>query len=75
MGMSVFGCGHFVRNGPVNGDHMDVEDLPNGASKRKSRTSISKPSYKDESDSDAEPLVCLFSSARHRSSSCHLGAY
>ena len=48
-----------VRNGPVNGDAMDVDDTPNGTIKRKSRTSISKPVYKDESDSDGEPLVRL----------------
>ncbi|KAK7744143.1 DNA topoisomerase 1 [Cytospora paraplurivora] len=41
-----------IRNGPVDGDPMDI-DQPNGIAKRKSRSSISKNvSYKDESDSD-----------------------
>lgn len=47
-----------IRNGPVDGDPMDI-DQPNGIAKRKSRSSISKNvSYKDESDSDdGAPLV------------------
>lgn len=47
-----------IRNGPVHGDAMDV-DQPNGLAKRKSRSSISKNvSYKDESDSEeGAPLV------------------
>lgn len=51
-------AGISIRNGPVNGDPMDV-DHPNGTAKRKARTSITKNvSYKDESESDdAAPLV------------------
>lgn len=47
-----------IRNGPVNGEPMDL-DLPNGSAKRKSRASLGKKTnYKDESDSDdAVPLV------------------
>ncbi|KUI60404.1 DNA topoisomerase 1 [Cytospora mali] len=47
-----------IRNGPVDGDSMDI-DQPNGIVKRKSRSSISKNvSYKDESDSeDGAPLA------------------
>jgi DNA topoisomerase I len=46
-----------IRNGPV-GDAMDV-DSPNGAPKRKSRSSLGQSvNYKDESDSDdGAPLV------------------
>ncbi|GAB0131656.1 hypothetical protein EsDP_00000118 [Epichloe bromicola] len=47
-------AGIAVRNGPVD-DAMDL-DAPNGV-KRKSRSAISKVSYKDESDSDSEPLA------------------
>lgn len=36
-------------------DGMDLDNA--GNNKRKSRTSISKIDYKDESDSDAAPLV------------------
>ncbi len=48
-----------LHNGPVE-DSMDV-DAPsvNGANKRKSRSSISKVNYRDNSDSDGEPLVRL----------------
>lgn len=54
-------AGISIRNGPVNGDPMDI-DQPNGGAKRKARQSISKPvSYKDESDSDdAAPLVRIY---------------
>ncbi|KAK8930407.1 hypothetical protein H634G_01067 [Metarhizium anisopliae BRIP 53293] len=48
-------AGIVVRNGPVD-DAMDL-DAPNGVNKRKSRSSISKVSYRDESDSDGEPLA------------------
>lgn len=48
-------AGIAVRNGPVD-DDMDL-DAPNGV-KRKSRSAgMPKVSYKDESDSDSEPLV------------------
>ncbi|KFA67403.1 hypothetical protein S40285_00259 [Stachybotrys chlorohalonatus IBT 40285] len=51
-------AGLSVRNGPVD-DGMDI-DAPatNGAAKRKSRSSLPKVSYKDESDSDdGRPLA------------------
>lgn len=50
-------AGLSVRNGPV-GDAMDL-DAPttNGTNKRKSRSSISKVDYKDDSESDGAPLV------------------
>ncbi|KPM40673.1 DNA topoisomerase 1 [Neonectria ditissima] len=42
-----------VRNGPVEYEDVEVDaPVQNGASKRKSRTSITKISYKDNSDSD-----------------------
>lgn len=52
-------AGLSVRNGPVEDDDMDVDaPVSNGASKRKSRTSITKISYRDDSDSDeGAPLV------------------
>jgi hypothetical protein len=48
-----------IRNGPVVDDRMDVDSTPNGASKRKSRSSIGQAvKYKEESDSDdGAPLV------------------
>jgi DNA topoisomerase I len=54
-------AGLSVRNGPVEDDGMDLDPpSTNGASKRKSRSSLPKVSYKDESDSDdAQPLVSL----------------
>ena len=53
-----------IRNGPVNEDAMDLDSQPNGASKRKSRSSLGQAAkavnYKDDSDSeDAAPLVRL----------------
>ncbi|KAG5942617.1 hypothetical protein E4U53_007210, partial [Claviceps sorghi] len=45
-------AGMTVSSGPVD-DSMDL-DTPNG-SKRKSRSSISRVSYKDASESDDEP--------------------
>ncbi|KAJ9157349.1 DNA topoisomerase 1 [Pleurostoma richardsiae] len=51
-------AGLSVRHGPVEGDAMDLDHGPNGTAKRKARTSISKPVYKDESDdSDGAPLA------------------
>jgi hypothetical protein len=51
-------AGLSVRNGPVKEYDMDVDSPTTNGNKRKSRTSLSKPSYKDESDSDGdEPLV------------------
>ncbi|KAK7432696.1 DNA topoisomerase 1 [Neonectria magnoliae] len=42
-----------VRNGPVEYEDVDMDaPVSNGANKRKSRTSITKISYKDNSDSD-----------------------
>ncbi|KOS19336.1 DNA topoisomerase 1 [Escovopsis weberi] len=50
-----------IRNGPIVDDEMDVDDddspVSNGIHKRKARTSTSKVSYKDASDSDGEPLA------------------
>lgn len=47
-----------IRNGPVDGDSMDVDAATNGT-KRKSRSSIENAvNYKDDSDSDDAPLVC-----------------
>lgn len=50
-------AGISVRNGPVD-ESMDVDAPATNGHKRKSRSSITKPTYKDESDSDAsQPLV------------------
>jgi DNA topoisomerase-1 len=52
-----------VRNGPVVEDNMDVDEpATNGNTKRKARTSTSKPpNYADsESDEDSVPLVGIF---------------
>lgn len=47
-----------VRHGPVVDDAMDVDSTPNGAAKRKSRSSVGQVNYKVESDSDdGAPLV------------------
>jgi len=49
-----------IRNGPVNTDAMEVDSQPNGAPKRKSRSSLVQAvNYKDDSDSDGAPLVRL----------------
>ncbi|KAK8087934.1 DNA topoisomerase [Apiospora hydei] len=47
-----------IRNGPVqDGDAMDVDSPAVNGHKRKTRTSIGqKPSYKDDSDSDDQPM-------------------
>ena len=46
-----------VRHGPIDED-MDIgSPVVNGTSKRKSRNSTSNINYKDDSDSDGEPLV------------------
>ncbi|KAJ2907055.1 eukaryotic DNA topoisomerase I [Zalerion maritima] len=52
-------AGLSIRNGTVKGDPMDLDQpTPNGASKRKSRLSITNNvNYKDESDSDGQPLA------------------
>lgn len=52
-------AGLSVRNGPVVDDDMDIDaPVTNGASKRKSRSSINKVSYRDDSESDdGAPLV------------------
>ncbi len=58
-----------VRHGPVNGDTSDLDCMPNGISKRKSRSSIDNQiNYKDESESDeGAPLVSSHAlSIRHR---------
>ncbi|KJZ79044.1 hypothetical protein HIM_01817 [Hirsutella minnesotensis 3608] len=50
-------AGLSVRNGPVQ-DAMDLDKpATNGSNKRKSRSSISKVDYRDNSESDAEPLA------------------
>lgn len=46
--------GNSATAGLVVPDDMDLDAISN---KRKSRTSITKISYKDDSDSDGEPLV------------------
>ena len=70
-----------IRNGPVEDNDHQMPDV-NGAemngstSKRKSRGSLTKPSYAeaDASDEDDQPLVRLssFPCARHTPSSRHL---
>lgn len=47
-------AGLSIRNGPVE---MDLDSPSTNGSKRKSRDSITKVDYKDESESDGEPLV------------------
>lgn len=70
-------AGLSVRNGPVK-DEMDV-DAPatNGnGNKRKSRTSITRPTYKDESDSDAsQPLVRVNYISHPRKFCTHVTSY
>jgi DNA topoisomerase-1 len=60
-------AGVSIRNGPVIEDEMDVDTATNGASKRKSRGSTSKPvNYNDprsDSEEDTVPLVCKHSIA------------
>ncbi|KAL2271126.1 hypothetical protein VTJ83DRAFT_497 [Remersonia thermophila] len=49
---SAASVGLSIRKGPVD-DRMDIDSTPNGAAKRKSRTSAgAAPKYKEESDSD-----------------------
>nr|UWK20497.1 topoisomerase [Trichoderma decipiens] len=55
-------AGLSIRNGPVENGEMDVDSTSTNGAKRKSRVSISKVDYKDESESDGEPLA-----KRHRS--------
>ncbi|KAL1841115.1 hypothetical protein VTJ49DRAFT_7393 [Mycothermus thermophilus] len=54
-----------VRKGPVE-DRMDIDSTPNGAAKRKARTSTGvAPKYKEESDSDdGAPLAKRQKSSR-----------
>jgi hypothetical protein len=49
-------AGLSIRNGPVENGEMDVDSTATNGSKRKSRGSLMK-SYKEESESDGEPLV------------------
>lgn len=51
-------AGISIRNGPVEGEAMDLDQV-NGTAKRKSRSSVgNNVSYKDESDSDDDaPMV------------------
>ncbi|KAM0520033.1 hypothetical protein ACHAPE_003306 [Trichoderma viride] len=50
-------AGLSIRNGPVENGSMDLGSPSTNGSKRKSRDSITKVDYKDESESDGEPLV------------------
>lgn len=52
-----------IRNGPVkDADAMDVDSPAVNGHKRKARTSLNaKPTYKDDSDSDDQPMVCTYS--------------
>ncbi|KAK5990322.1 DNA topoisomerase 1 [Cladobotryum mycophilum] len=51
-------AGLSIRNGPVTDGDMEIDSpTTNGNHKRKSRVSTSKISYKDESESDGEPLA------------------
>nr|UWK20493.1 topoisomerase [Trichoderma aurantioeffusum] len=55
-------AGLSIRNGPVENGAMDLDSPSTNGAKRKSRVSITKVDYKDESESDGEPLA-----KRHRS--------
>lgn len=60
-------AGISIRNGPIEGDAMDIDQV-NGTAKRKARSSIGhNVSYKDESDSDDDdaPMVCQRSLSIH----------
>ncbi|KAL7901433.1 hypothetical protein HDV63DRAFT_365952 [Trichoderma sp. SZMC 28014] len=50
-------AGLSIRNGPVENVEMDLDSPSTNGSKRKSRDSITKVDYKDESESDGEPLA------------------
>lgn len=50
-------AGLSIRNGPIENGEMDLDSPSTNGSKRKSRESIIKVDYKDESESDGEPLV------------------
>nr|UWK20504.1 topoisomerase [Trichoderma psychrophilum] len=50
-------AGLSIRNGPVENGEMDLDSPSTNGSKRKSRVSITKVHYKDESESDGEPLA------------------
>ncbi|KAM0450369.1 hypothetical protein ACHAPV_004037 [Trichoderma viride] len=50
-------AGLSIRNGPVENGEMDLDSPSTNGSKRKSRDSITKVDYKDESESDGEPLA------------------
>ncbi|KAH8128279.1 hypothetical protein LI328DRAFT_122595 [Trichoderma asperelloides] len=50
-------AGLSIRNGPVENGEMDLDSPSTNGSKRKSRESIIKVDYKDESESDGEPLA------------------
>ncbi|EHK40816.1 uncharacterized protein TrAtP1_004174 [Trichoderma atroviride] len=50
-------AGLSIRNGPVENGEMDMDSPSTNGSKRKSRDSITKVDYKDESESDGEPLA------------------
>nr|UWK20494.1 topoisomerase [Trichoderma balearicum] len=50
-------AGLSIRNGPVENGGMDLDSPSTNGAKRKSRVSITKVDYKDESESDGEPLA------------------
>lgn len=56
-----------IRNGPVEDDVMDVDSAPNGAPKRKSRSSIGQVvSYKDDSESDDGAPLAKRQKSKHK---------
>ncbi|KAL7927741.1 hypothetical protein ACQKWADRAFT_277677 [Trichoderma austrokoningii] len=50
-------AGLSIRNGPVEKSEMDLDSPSTNGSKRKSRDSVTQVTYKDESESDGEPLA------------------
>nr|UWK20501.1 topoisomerase [Trichoderma margaretense] len=50
-------AGLSIRNGPVENGEMELDSPSTNGAKRKSRVSITKVDYKDESESDGEPLA------------------
>nr|UWK20508.1 topoisomerase [Trichoderma stromaticum] len=49
-------AGLSIRNGPVENGDMDLDSPTTNGAKRKSRVSITQVDYKDESESDGQPL-------------------
>ncbi|KAL7943444.1 hypothetical protein V8C42DRAFT_346894 [Trichoderma barbatum] len=50
-------AGLSIRNGPVENGDMDLDSPSYNGAKRKSRVSITQVDYKDESESDGQPLA------------------